>query len=194
MPLRKVDGLRIDYLTGDADVRLPVEFIGQTPEFRLVAIGYWLLHLENERDKLAEAISECKRASLGIANMSCTLEGLLEHGHSVVYMSKVQPESGKRFLATFKCESCQKDLEVWESIGRLSFVKVTDVPQRNPTMKSLRRSAKRAYEAWAEVQSSLKNIGAARILENALITERTPHQMATTILKFAQSKKFTAAH
>lgn len=192
--MKKIDGLRIDYLSGDADVRLPNEFLGQAHEFQMIAIGFWLARLENERDKVAEAISKHKRSTLGLAFKSVTLDGLLETGNSIVYMSKPESESGKRLLATFKCEDATKNLAIWESVGRLSFMKVTDVPQSSPTMKSLLRSAKRAHGAWSQVQKSMRRIGAARIIEGTLVTEQTPHQMASEILRITQSKRVSATH
>ena len=180
--MKKIDGLKIDYTTGDAGICLPAEFRGQTAEFRMMAIGYWIISLENERDQLAVALSKSSKGVLKNLDTSSTIEEMLDAGEMIVFMSKPHQLTHKKFIVTFQLSSSRKHLTAWESGGYATYAKLADVPVNGNSLKGFKRRASQAFEAWSDIQTSLLSMGAGRIDPQAARITKTPRHLAEQIL------------
>lgn len=179
--MKKIDGLKIDYTTGDADISLPPEFRGQTPEFKVVSLGYWIASLENERDKAAEVVSASSKEFLQSLHATSSIEDMVNDGEMIVFISKPHALTNKKFATTFQLSPTRKHLTAWESLGYSTYTKLSDAQVDGNSLKGFRRRSKQAFDTWSAIQDSLLSIGNGRIDKDAARSTQTPKNLACQI-------------
>lgn len=187
--MKKIDGLRLDYHSGDADIKFSPDFAGQSPEFRLIAVSYWLTSLLDEREKITSELDEARTQILSSAFAGKSVDELLAQGHVILLKGQDERSKEKHFLATFVMGP-QKRVVIWESLGRQSYLKLCDIPCMSSSLKGFLRIAQKAFSQWKEIQRSIRAIGAQR-LNKDVMRDRTPSATGQTIL--AAVRNFTAA-
>ena len=185
--MRKIDGLRLDYLTGEASICLPAEFKGQSEEFQIQALSYWLTAMDCERDTIIKSIKKINApfAMNGVTHK--TIDDLCSDGHGVLMLTKASPETGKRFAATYTLTS-RKKVYFWESCGHSRFAEIASADFGGCSIKALNRMAGRAYGAWGLARAGLTRVGIGRIVAESLAQSPTPHHMVDEIVMAAKHK------
>ena len=186
--MKKIDGLRIDYITGDAGIALPAEFIGQSSEFKAMALGYWAVSILNERDKIAGSIASKSRRAINSATDAKTIEQIVRSGNVVLFWSDRNSFSHKIFLATFELCTHSKFVTFWESNGYSTFVKLNKASAHGSSIKGYFRISQRAFEMWKEIQISMIASGSGRINQEEIGSRRTPPHLAAELSKAATKK------
>jgi hypothetical protein len=164
--MRKVDGLRIDYKTGEADIQLDPAFLGQSPEFQAVACSYWIANLLDVRNKAMDKSGDGKRRLLRENLDFKTVEEILGMDHGILFLGDTQTKSGKRFLVStnlFKEGAQNHSYFCWESFGYNTFICLARIECPQNTLKTIRRKSRSMFALWEQLQSMVIASSGGRI-------------------------------
>ena len=157
--MKKIDGLKLDYRTGDASLALPQEFNGQANAFKVYAVWQWVSQLTQVGEALLNQIeSKTERALLKKPSFA-TIADMLNRGEVIIFRSDTHKDSGKKMLVTYTMEEHCKSLQLYESLGFDSFLAITKKTTQTPSIKSHQKTARAWHKKWATLQDHLATTG-----------------------------------
>lgn len=152
--MKKIDGLKVCFKSGEGSLALPPEFTGQDIGLQLTAISSWLIQLDRMREELFNGVSE-KHKAFFKGSTTVTLEELLTDEYVLYGMRR--HKSGKRALYCHKTSVSGKYGYVFESNGFDGFRQIYISATHGFGTKSGRRWAKKSLDFWEAYRDYLSS-------------------------------------
>lgn len=167
--MRKIDGLKIDFKTGEGDICLDPSFLGQSAAFQAVVCSYWVARLLDHRNSVMAGTTDNGKKIVNKNLDFKTIEEIVKLDHAVLLIEKSKHQTSKKLLIStnlFKAEKQTKShYFLWESVGYNTFICLTKIECPQNSLKTIRRKTRAMFSRWDDLQHMIIESSGGRLGE-----------------------------